>query len=172
MPKTSPTARNRSCHVRQYFSKRCGSADAPVNSWTSQKPMTPRRSNLFSGLPRMRRHNGTESVPRRTFRSCIHRPASPLNAFPEISAKIAFFASHKLHIRVDVTGLPVWPASNWGSTPELRKVLVLPLPSGPIRRYQGRRYSGVDVRFAAYAGAFASAAFASAIRAASAASSS
>ena len=134
--------------------------------------MTPRRSNLFSVFHRSRRHKGTESVPRRIFRSCIHRPASPLNAFPETSAKIAFFASHKLQTRVEVIGVVAWPASNWGSTPELRKVLVLPLPSGPIKRYQGRRYNGLGVRLAAYAGALASVALASEIRAVSAASSS
>src|SRR5262249_14805740 len=136
--------RNRSCQFRQYRSNRCGSAEAPANSRSSEQATTPRKLMVCSRFPRRRRQGGTESEPRITLKTWVHLAKSPSKNLPPISKKIVFFASQILQSRVDVfvpTSL-VFTDKSCGSTPEFRRMLVLPLPSGPISSRQGSRYMG------------------------------
>src|SRR5262245_14735883 len=95
-------ARNRSCQFRQYRSKRCGSAEAPAKSRSSEHAMTPRKLTICGRLPRRRRQGGTESEPRITLKIWVHLARSPSKNLPAISKKIVFLANQILHSRVDV----------------------------------------------------------------------
>src|SRR4051794_26767405 len=160
-------------HWASNRSRACG-LDASMKVATSQQATTPRSSRPRVGLTQGCCHQETTGLAASAFKTLCHRSESPLNKRPLISTKTAFFRNQKLQTLV---GKPpanplASPASNWGSSPEFENVFVFPLPSGPTNRYSGRVERGDAPGSLTYSTRFPSLAFASAIKALMAASSS